>query len=179
MSHVPSKLRLSLVMCETAGILLLAACAAGSVQPVTYRVTPGSADARVTYQVRGSDTIVDIRSQTGIGSAQFAQTGGAAPGSLILQLHLKGLEGLDFGYPDATVRVSVSSHDGTVHETVSIEGAAEQSLEPDSPYWMDVKIVAADKTIPLQDGYFTVRAPGSFLTGAKHDFIVRWVDFYR
>ena len=178
MTHVGSKLRLPLVLCEAAGLLLLAACAAGGVTPVSYRVTPGSADTQVTYQVTGGDLVAEIHCPSGIGSAQFVRTGGA-PEALVLRLHLRGLEGLTFEYPGATVKVFVSSQDGAVGESVSVAGGAETPLEPGSPYWMDVKIEAADKSIPLHDGAFIVLAPTAFLTAERQDFTVRWVDFYR
>ena len=47
-------------------------------------------------------------------------------------------------------------------------GAQETSLTPDSPYWMDVSIVAAEgsaASIPLEDGYFEVTPPADFLQG--------------
>ena len=178
MINIHGKGRVCLILCEAAGLLLLAACAAGGVEPVSYRVTPGSTDTEVTYLVTAGDLVAEIYCPTGIGSAQFIRTGGT-PRSVALRLHLRGLEGLAFEYPGATVRLFVSSQDGAVGESISVNGGAETPLEPGSPYWMDVKIEAADKSIPLQDGSFTVLAPSAFLAGVRHDFTVRWVDFYR
>jgi hypothetical protein len=96
-----------------------------------------------------------------------------------MRLYLKGLEQLTFQYPGATVMAFVSSHDGSVSESVSVKGGAEQPIGPDSPYWMAVKIVAADTAIPLKDGYFEVQAPQDFLAAASREFALRWVDFYR
>ena len=143
----------------TGGCLLLTACAAIRRQPITYAVTPGKEDATVTYQVNGGDVTVDVRSKSGIGSAQLTQTGGIAPTSLTMRLYLKGLEQFTFQYPAATVTAAVSSHDGSVSESVSVKGGAEQPIGPDSPYWMPVKISAADTSIPLQDGHFA--GPGA------------------
>ena len=163
----------------TGGCLLLTACVAVPLQPVTYNVTPGKEDAAVTYQVNGGDVMVDVRSQSGIGSAQLAQTGGPAPTSVTMRLHLKGLEQFTFQYPAATVTASVSSHDGSVSESVSLEGGAAQPIGADSPYWMPVKISATDPSIPLKDGYFEVQAPKDFITSASREFTLHWVDFYR
>ncbi len=172
--------RISLVLALlTGGCLLLAACVAVPAASITYTVTPGKEDAKVTYQASGRDVTVEIRSPSGIGSAQLAQTGGTAPTSLTMRLYLKGLEQFTFQYPAATVTAAVSSHDGSVSESVSIQGGAAQPIGPDSPYWMPVKIGAADTSIPLQDGYFQVQAPRAFLEAASREFALHWVDFYR
>ena len=163
----------------TGSCLLLTACVAVRPQPITYNVTPGKEDATVTYQVNGGDVMVDVRSKSGIGSAQLDQTGGDAPTSVTMRLYLKGLEQFTFQYPAATVTAAVSSHDGSVSESVTIQGGAAQPIGPDSPYWMPVKIGAADTSIPLQDGYFETQAPKDFLTSASREFALRWVDFYR
>jgi hypothetical protein len=163
----------------TGGCLLLAACTTGKSEPITYTVTPGKEDAVVSYQVSGRDVAVEIRSQSGIGSAQLSQTGGAAPTSVTMLLYLKGLEQFVFEYPGATVTAAVSSHDGSVSESVSIKGGAAQPIGPDSVYWMPVKINAADTSIPLKDGHFEVQAPKDFLATASRELALRWVDFYR
>jgi hypothetical protein len=176
--YLHSKISLVLAML-TGGCLLLTACVAVPPQPVTYNVAPGKEDATVTYQVNGGDVMVDVRSKSGIGSAQLTQTGGIAPTSLTMRLYLKGLEQFTFQYPAATVTAAVSSHDGSVSESVTIQGGAAQPIGPDSPYWMPVKIGAADTSIPLQDGYFQVQAPTAFIEAASREFTLHWVDFYR
>lgn len=163
----------------TGGCLLLTACAADQVAPITYAVAPGKEDATVTYQVNGGDVTVDVRSKSGIGSAQLTQTGGIAPTSVTMRLYLKGLEQFTFQYPAATVTAAVSSHDRSVSESVSVQGGAAQPIGADSPYWMAVKISAADTSIPLKDGYFEVQAPKDFIEAASREFSLQWVDFYR
>jgi hypothetical protein len=161
------------------GCLLLSACVALPGEPITYAVMPGKPDAQVSYQAEGGNVTVEIRSQSGIGSAQLSQTGGGAPTSVTMRLHLKGLEQFTFQYPGATVTAAVSSHDGAISETVSVKGGAAQSIGPDSVYWMPVKISATDTSIPLKDGYFEVQAPKDFLGAASREFTMKWVDFYR
>jgi hypothetical protein len=163
----------------TSGCLVLTSCATVGPQPITYSVTPGKEDATVAYQVNGGDVTVDVRSGSGIGGAQLAQTGGTAPTSLTMHLYLKGLEQFTFRYPAATVTAAVASHDGAVSESVTIQGGAAQPIGPDSPYWMPVKIGAADTSIPLQDGYFQIQAPRTFIEAASREFTLHWVDFYR
>ena len=163
----------------TATLLVLTSCLEVGSQPITYIVMPGKEDATVTYQVNGGDVTVDVRSQSGIGSAQLTQTGGPAPASVTMRLYLTGLEQFAFQYPAAAVTAAISSHDGSISESVSLEGAVAQPIGADSPYWMPVKINATDPSIPLKDGYFEVQAPKDFLTSASREFTLHWVDFYR
>jgi hypothetical protein len=160
-------------------LLLLTSCVAVGSYSITYSVTPGKDDAEVSYQASGGDVTVEVRSKSGIGSAQLVRTSGPAPASVMIRLHLKGLEQLVFEYPGATVTAAVSSHDGSVSESVSLQGGAAQPIGADSPYWMAVKINGVDPSIPLEDGYFQVEAPKAFLDAASREFTLRWVDFYR
>jgi hypothetical protein len=172
--------RISLVLAVlSGGCLLLAACVAVPPASITYSVTPGKEDAAVSYQANGREVTVTVRSRSGIGSAQLAQTGGPAPASVAINLHLKGLEQFTFQYPAAAVTAAVSSHDGSVSESVSVNGGAAQPITADSPYWMPLKINAADPAIPLKDGYFEVQAPPAFIDAGGREFALRWVDFYR
>ena len=133
----------------------------------------------MSFRVSGRDVTIDVRSRSGIGSAQLTQTGGPAPTSVTMRLFLKGLEQFTFQYPGATVIASVSSRDGSVGESASVKGGADQPIDPESPYWMPVKIGAADTAIPLKDSHFEVQAPKDFLTTASREFTLHWVDFYR
>ncbi len=170
---------MGLVVLVTGALLVLTACVAAPPQPVTYSITPGKDDAKVSYQVSGGDVTVEVRSPSGIGSAQLSQTGGPAPTSVTTKLYLKGLEQFTFEYPGATVTASVSSHDGSISESVSVDGGAAQPIVPSSPYWMTVTINPSDLSIPLKDGYFEVQVPEDFLTSASREFTMNWVDFYR
>jgi hypothetical protein len=161
------------------GWLLLSACVPAGGAPITYTVTPGKGDPEVTYQASGADVTVEIRSQSGIGSAQLTQNDGGAPSAVTMNLYLQGLEQFTFEYSTATVTAAVSSHDSSVSESVSLQGGAAQPISADSPYWMPVNINATDPSIPLKDGYFEIRAPRDFLASASRAFTLRWVDFYR
>lgn len=138
----------------------------------------------VTAEPRGSTLMLEITSETGIGSARITLGDTAAIRDLILRLHLAGLEELDFDYPGAAVLASVSSHDLSVREQAQPAGAsAPQTITPGSPWWMEIGILRAEAgatpVIPLPDGYFDVSVPRDFLRGGHDSFTVSWVDFYR
>jgi hypothetical protein len=135
--------------------------------------------------VESEATFFDILSQSGIGGADISLRSGNMPKQMFLRFHLKGLESLQFAYSETLVSLEVaSSETHAVRETVMEGGigAQEVLLTPDSHYWMDVNIVAADGTatsIPLEDGYFEVTPPIDFFQNDHKGFSLEWIDFYR
>jgi hypothetical protein len=165
--------------------LLLGACALPTAQPAAEVTVTQAENAQINAEWRGDVLIVDVRSKTGIGSAQVSLPPDAAQRDLILRMHLRGLENLTFSYAAGTVQVAVaSSGEPLVRE--SFAPAAEVTAQPiarGSAQWMNVGILsnnpAATPSIPLEDGHFDVSAPPDFLSGGHTDFTLSWVDFYR
>lgn len=158
-------------------VMLLAACTPISA-PVTVTVSRPGDQAQVT--TNAGTVIVDLFSPTGIGSATVTLP---RPQPVLLRLHLSGMEELRFAYGEVEVLASVSSADASLRESVRLGDEGEEAIEPDSPYWMDVRILdaagAPTTTIPLQGGFFEVAAPEDFLTSGQSEFSISWVDFYR
>ena len=163
----------------------LTACSQlGSVLPA-FEVVPHKPETAIAYRVEGDAVIFDIFSQSGIGGADVSLAAGTMPKLVLLRFHLKGLESLQFTYGETTISLEISSsgaHDARETIMQGGDGAQESPLTSDSPYWMNVSIVAADgvtASIPLEDGFFEVTPPADFLQGDHHDFSLEWIDFYR
>ena len=158
----------------------LAACQGQPASQPAYSISVSGAGNRVTYTSTGPETLFEVNSETGLGSADIKQTAGVPPGRVLTRLHLKGLEEFDFEYDDVAVVVSVSSHgDQTVSERMRKAGSAETAIEPDSPYWMPVRVVSPPSSTPDSTDYFEVQAPQAFIEGQHGAFSMRWIDFYR
>ncbi len=161
-------------------LALLTACAPVAPQPVAS-VTTDRPDTQVQVGESGDSAVVDVVSPTGIGGAQVALA--APPGALTVRLHLSGLEEYRFGYDDAQVLLSVSSHDASVRQSVRVGEGSEEEIEPGSPYWMDVRILdaggAVTTTLPLHGGVIEVDAPPDFFAQPRQTFSLSWIDFYR
>jgi hypothetical protein len=67
-----------------------------------------------------------------------------------------------------------------VLSSVTINGE-KQPISEESPYYMPMRIVSGDGdlTIPVEDGYFEIKAPPDFHDGDDNSFAISWVDFYR
>lgn len=172
------------IVCTTVLGLFLASCAS---QPVNaqdakpeFRVTVNNADDTVSILDENSQTIIDIKSDSGIGSASFEIISGTMPDSILLRLHLKGLEDFQLISNQTTLGASVPSGEAgsPVGERI-VSSALEVPILPAHPLWMDIEIVSKDKYIPLEEGYFEITPPREFLRNAGTSFEVTWVDFYR
>lgn len=170
-------LRLSLCL---AGLLL---CACAPLSPAPGVQVEAARDAVITAERRGSALVLDITSETGIGSAAITLPEEPQVRDLVLRLRLRGLEQLEFAYNAAAVRVSVASTGEPLVRAEAQRAGAEswEAISAGSPYWMDVGILGegGEPSIPLQDGYFDVRAPADFVRGGHRSFTLSWVDFFR
>jgi hypothetical protein len=85
-------------------------------------------------------------------------------------------------YDRTVVTARVSSGDSrNVVQSLDPPGGDERPITPDSPHWMEVKIVSdkAAPRIPLDDGYFEITLPKDVLGKGRRSFSIRWIDFYR
>lgn len=169
-----------------ATIVCLASCSTSHGEGVTFNVVPGKQDAQILVDADNERAVIQIFSQSGIGSADIEVTSGTLPKRIVLQFHLRGLEELCFTYGDVVVTGSISSMPGnSIHQNLRDAGDSagqERSISPDSPYWMKMSIISkgtSPNTIPLQDGYIEVEAPEDLIKGGQRKFSMRWIDFYR
>ena len=159
----------------------LVACQAIPARPPSYRISVSGSGDQVTPQSNGPETVFEVRSETGIGSAQVEQTSGEPPTKVVIRLFLNGLEEFDFGYDDTRIVVSVSSHgDNAVSQSLLRDGSGETAIGPDSPYWMPVQVVTGPESGSRKlTGAFEVQAPQDYIQGKRRAFSMRWIDFYR
>ncbi len=132
------------------------------------------------FEERGA--VIDIASPMGIGSAVFQLESGEMPQTMIVRLHLTGLEQIRVSIGEETLAASVSSSD-PLHgqDQTLIEAGTETPLLPVHPLWMDIRIVTngADIGIPLRQGYFEMEIPQQMLEKGEDSFEIQWIDFYR
>jgi hypothetical protein len=170
-----------------ATLCLVASCMSAACQgqpaapAASYSVSVDGDGNRVVPHATESEALFDVRSETGIGSADVKQTSGEPPARIVIRLHLNGLEEFDFEYGETVVTVSVSSHgDQLVTERIRTAGSGEAPIGAESPYSMPVRVVAGPGS---KDGgstaYFEVQAPEDYIQGGGGPFTIRWIDFYR
>lgn len=119
---------------------------------------------------------IDIYSETGIGEAIFWVVGSDTVDSLVLRLHLRGLEQLTFTYGGQTVKTAVSSHGDRYAQSTLISPEGEETpISPGSPYWLAITPVG---DVDGMTAYFEVNLPVELHEGSGL-FQLSWIDFYR
>jgi len=166
--------------------LLLISCASqpGNAQAPEpeFRVTVDDPANQVNLQNQDHSMAIDITSPSGIGSATFELESGSMPETIVLQLHLGGLEEIRVSSAQTTIAASVASTGSfEVKNQRLIQSGTESVLTPAHPWWMKIRVVSDETTptVPLQQGYFELEIPKGFITETGNSFEIQWVDFYR
>jgi hypothetical protein len=164
---------------------LLVGCVSGetgSEEPFLWVITTEGAGDEVKMVLEGETAVLDIHSETGIGGAQVQLQSGTWPPEMVLRFHLSGLEEMTLIYGETTLTLNVSSHgDNAIWQSITQNGNTEE-IGPDSPYWMNVSLTAADgspASIPLDKGTIQVTIPKDITQSDQTSFTIQWIDFYR
>lgn len=147
-----------------------------------FAIAADSDGNELTVSAQGETTVIELHSQSGIGSATVELVSGALPQNIVLRLHLQGLEQFRLLYDGTEVTTSVASSDiSNIIESVTSTEGGEHSITPDSPLWLGIRVVSGEDSphIPLDQGYFEITLPKDFLHDGRRSFSIRWIDFYR
>jgi hypothetical protein len=124
-------------------------------------------------------TIIDVRCPFGIDMATITRVGPEWPKTILVHLHLKGLESFQASSGDVIIQWSVAST-GNPSARVSLRtGKEESSVSKENPYFTELRIVGGNGKIPLKAGYFEVPLPSKLFEGNPREIKLRWIDFYR
>lgn len=134
---------------------------------------------QIRFSRHDQTTIIDVTSNTGIGTATIRRLTSAWPKKVLVRLHLSGLESLQASNQGEVFEWSVAS--GGDHATTATyrSGREQSKLAPPSPYFSEVAIVGGNQTIPLKEGTFDVLLPSPLLADNPEEIKLRWIDFYR
>lgn len=144
-----------------------------------FEATVGRTETSIRFLTEGDATIFDITSATGIDKATIKRESGEWPRTILVRLHLGGLESFKAGGKGFAIEWSVSStgdHEAT--QTLK-SGLRVAAVKKDSPFYSEVRIVGGEKKIPLKDGYFEVSLPAKLFEGNPETISLEWIDFYR
>lgn len=148
-----------------------------------YKFTAKEADDRVTATVENDRTLFDITSPRGISNVVIERTGEAWPETVVVRLHLSGLEQFDANSGTVSIAGSVQSHTGYLVSLTVDKKKMEDPKDPKSAYFMDFKMVGQGgkpaTAIPLKGGYFEMKLPKPFFDGNPKSVTLSWIDFYR
>lgn len=151
--------------------------------PPSFKITTKRDTDKVDVTVEKHKTLFDIHSPFGISQAVIERTAAEWPDSMVLRLHLTGLESFEIKSCDTALRASVSSQGGDKPVRLWKNEAEDKPLDSTSTLWTEIRRIGSDgqptKTIPLKDGYFEIEIPPALRAGNPQSMTVNWIDFYR
>ena len=146
-----------------------------------FKITTKRDNDSVQVEVANSQGIFSVHNPFGISQVIIERTVENWPDSVLLHLHLKGLENFKVTTGRVTLEAALSSQDGTAR--LWKDGKDDEPLDSQSPYWMEIRVISKDgkptNSIPLTDGYFEVQLPKALLEDNPKSITVSWIDFYR
>ena len=162
-------------------VLVLAVAAAAAAETPPFKITTQRETDRVEVKTEKDQALFAVHSPFGISRAVIERRGEAWPASIVLRLHLQGMENFQITHDKLKLAASVSSQNGQVR--LWQDGHEDSPLDAKSPYWMDIRLIGKDgkpsRTIPLKDGYIEVPLPKAFFEGNPKSITLNWIDFYR
>ena len=139
----------------------------------------GREGSRIRFSAESGTTIIDIASKFGIDTATIKRESPKWPKSILVRLHLRGLELFNFSNGGVGVEWSVSSTGDNSSRVSLRSGEDEMALDTKSPYHTPVRIVGGNGKIPLKGGYFEVPLPVKMFERNPEEITLEWIDFYR
>ncbi len=169
---------------------IMAALLSSAVEPPEFKIEslkPGEVvrEGSVKVSIQKGAIVFDIHDARGIGGVSITPKLGDWPKSVIVRLHLSGLESLQMSNGKVTLSGSVLSHSGHMRLLEIEESGKKREAGKDDPLWINIRMLDGQgKDIDhlpdaTKGGYFEVTLPPALLSTAKPGMTLRWIDFYR
>lgn len=134
---------------------------------------------QVKMKIENDTATLDVLSQSGIGGATVTLAKGKWPTTVVLRLHLSGLESFAVSNGKIKLTGSVLSHSGNTKRLYLTEIGKEEERKSGT----EIKVLDAAgkpvKGLPDKGGYFEIVLPKALLEGDSKSLEFAWIDFYR
>ncbi|MCE9518147.1 MAG: hypothetical protein K8R87_01045 [Verrucomicrobia bacterium] len=169
---------------------LMAAQLAGAVEPLEFMfesLKPGETvrEGSIKTSSQKEAVIFDIHDARGLGGVSITPKLGVWPKSVIVRLHLSGLESLRMSNGKVTLSGSVVSQSGHMRLLEIEESDKKREADKNDPLWVNIRMLDGQGNeidrlpVPEKGGYFEITLPPALLCAAKRGMTLRWIDFYR
>jgi hypothetical protein len=147
-----------------------------------FKIKASKNNDHVAVRANKEKTEFIIRSPEGISQAVIERKCEKWPETVVLRLHLKGLESFRASNGKVKIGAAVSSGPGKLSYTVWKDGMREVPLDEKSS--LRLKIIALDSDGKVTEklalgGYFEITLPRAFFEGNPKSITLDWVDFFR
>ena len=170
-------------------LLLLSACQplqTGGIDPAMPIVITDQQNSATTA-VEDGQVVLDIQSETGIGSAEITTNSHGTKvnqSEILVRLHVAVLEEFRMAYDNVLIVASVSSSNkDLVIQSVQLGEDPAEPISEVSPFWLDIGMLTASgkpaTMIPNRDGHFEIALPANIVNSDSETVSISWIDFYR
>ncbi len=143
-----------------------------------FQSNVGRPDSRIQFEIEVDKTIIDVVSGFGIDKATIKRESEDWPKTVLVRLHLTGLESFTAGTAESTIEWSASRMKPASRVSLRL-GADETVLSKDSPYFTEVRAVGFTENDLRKDCYFEVPLPAKLFEGNPKAISLQWIDFFR
>ena len=150
-----------------------------TMKETTIDITTKKPADKIKMTIDKDAATLDVSSQSGIGSATVTLAKGKWPTTVVLRLHLGGLESFAVSNSKIKLTGSVLSHSGNTKRLYLTEIGKDGEREPGT----EIKVLDSAgkpvKGLPNKGGYFEIALPKALLEGDPKSLELGWIDFYR
>jgi len=148
-----------------------------------FEIATKKKEDRVVVTKADGKNIVIVRSCSGIGAADVTRLKERWPDTVVIRLHLGGLECFAVTSGKVRLTTSVASHHRRAKRLQVDQDGTESDVEKGNPFWTEVKVLGADgkpsPDYPLRGGHFEIALPAVLLRDQPKTITLAWIDFYR
>ena len=148
-------------------------------EPTTFEIKTKKSADQVKVKIGNDSATFDVSSPSGIGGVTVTLAKGKWPTTVVLRLHLSGLESLAVSSGKTKLAGSVLSHSGNTRRLYLTEDRKQGEREPGT----EIKVLDAAgkpvKGLPGKGGYFEITLPKALLDSQPKNVELGWIDFYR
>jgi hypothetical protein len=144
-----------------------------------FEITTRKPADEIKAAIDGNKATFDVSCPSGIGGGTITIAKGKWPDTVVVRLHLGGLESFSLSNGKLKLSGSVSSHSGNKRQ-LSLSDVGKKG-ERDAGTEIKVFDAAGKpvKGLPGKGGCFEITLPKALLEGQPKSLNLYWVDFYR
>jgi len=155
--------------------------------PIEIELGPRESEMQITVE----RIVIEIRNERGIGGGNIKRTGGKWPETIVLRLHLKGLEQFKLINGADAIHMSASGDEEILVSNSKVNYDLNKSVQLDesSEWW-----ISAERMVPInkigadgkpskisiqESGYFEITLPKKIFESNPESIRFQYIDFYR
>lgn len=154
--------------------------ALGNEPPSPFKITTKRTTDQIAILQKEKQVRFQVKSPTGISQATIERQSENWPETVVIEMHLKGLEHFQISNEKATIQAAVSNQGEPNPVRVWLNQKEDRPLDKNHPLWMEIRrMTPKDQKGDTGEVFFQMELPREFLKQQPSTIALEWVDFYR